>query len=77
MRTIADLNEKVWYRFLKVIYCLAYILTAILVITVLVSSSCNDLKFLFFFILVVVAVVEGARRALYYTVLGKLAPEND
>ena len=66
IKTIASLNEKIWYRGLKTIYLLVYALT--LYITIMVDKD-------FYEVLIAVAIFEAIRRAFYYVVLGNIEPK--
>ena len=66
IKTIASLNEKIWYRGLKTIYLLVFALT--MYITIMIDRD-------FYEVLTAALIFEAMRRAFYYVVLGSIEPK--
>jgi hypothetical protein len=75
MKTIGELNDRAWYRFLKVVYCVIYVMAIAMSLFLALSGNEKYIGTVTIGILVIVLLMEGIRRAFYYTILGKLMPD--
>jgi hypothetical protein len=69
MKTIAELNQKIWYRFLKVLYILVFI-PVFIVPVLLIGTFGGSLLSL----LIVYVLFAMGQRLFYYIVLGSFIP---
>lgn len=71
MKTISELNQKIWYRFLKVVYCLLLFIGAIYVLK-LSKLNLQDFLLMSFFLLCLFILIQ---RTFYYVALGAFSPK--
>jgi len=69
------LNQKMWYRALKVLYFLIIILGVIISLGIAIWES--DLLVFIVFFLVILMVLEILKRSFYYIYFGKLFPNKN
>ena len=73
VKTIKELNQKIWYRLLKVIYILSFVFT---IYTALVSINESTSSTIFLFVLICIGF-EIVRRMFFYIILGTISPSDD
>lgn len=82
IHTIKELNERVWYRFIKVIYILFFVLILSGVL-IEIFEEVGKITYLFAIlqsllgISVIILVFELIKRIFYYIVLGKINPNKE
>jgi membrane-bound ClpP family serine protease len=78
IRTIQDLNQRVWYRFLKVVYISAALITIGLSFFIIKFFSHGYLFFFYvaFVSLVIGLIFELILRIFYYIVTGTFVPSD-
>lgn len=77
MKTISELNEQVWYRFLKVAYI--FVLSCLILISIFINANMgnslfNAIKYSIYATIFWLVVFEVIKRAFYFIALGKLLP---
>lgn len=70
-KTIAALNEKRWYRFIKIIYIFFFIFFLVLAIIIIDLTLSNCLVAF----LGIVILFELLKRAFYYVYIGTINPK--
>lgn len=70
-KTLQDLQQTIWYRFVKVLYMLILLLTVVIVIAVYGNE---DFSILTLYIFIALLVFEIIRRVFYYIVFGTFFP---
>lgn len=73
MKTLEELNQKPWYRFLKVIYFVMWLPYPLIFYAL--STLDSALKACMIMTVIYVLFVEGIRRAVYFVLLGQLFPK--
>lgn len=82
MKTIKELNEKPWYRFVKVVYILFFVLIYGLILIDLYSQIGDLFEYRIAYIMELLGMIiippllfELFKRLFYYIFLGKLFPK--
>lgn len=73
IKTIRQLNEKVWYRLLKVIFVFIYSLLSLFVMALLIGEG--GAWYTLVGLIILIVVFQGIRKSFYYIVFGTFNPD--